>query len=54
MSKLRYAPQLLKEGARFAWDRKVYWILPLFLLLVLAAFLIFGGQSAAPFIYALF
>jgi hypothetical protein len=42
------------EFARFARDNKAYWIVPLMLVLGMAAFLIVAGQSAAPLIYALF
>jgi len=44
----------LAEFARFARANKAYWIIPLVLFLALAAFLIVGGQSAAPLLYTLF
>jgi len=54
MSKLSYAGRLLKEFVLFARQNKVYWIIPLVLILALLIFLIVAGQSTAPFIYTLF
>ncbi len=54
MKKLRYFLGLMKEFALFARENKVYWLLPMVLILVLMAVLIFVGQSATPFIYTLF
>jgi hypothetical protein len=54
MSKLGYAGKLFAEFGRFARDNKAYWIIPLVLFLAVAAFMIVGGQSAAPLLYTLF
>ncbi len=54
MSKLRYSGKLLGEFVDFAKQNKVYWIVPLVLVLVLGGILVFASQSAAPFIYTLF
>ena len=54
MGKLRYAGQLVREFILFARQNKVYWIVPLVLVLALMALLILAGQSSAPFIYTLF
>ena len=54
MAKLGYARQLLKEFLLFARQNKVYWILPLVLLLIAAAVIIAGSTSVAPFIYTMF
>ena len=54
MAKLRYKFKILGEFARFARDNKAYWILPLVVVLGLAAFVIVAGQSAAPLLYTLF
>ncbi|MFH0970424.1 MAG: DUF5989 family protein [Candidatus Diapherotrites archaeon] len=41
---------------QFLWKRKVWWLVPIVVLLMLVALLIFIGQSAAvsSFVYALF
>ena len=54
MGKLRYTGQLVREFILFARQNKVYWIVPLVLILALMALLILAGQSTAPFIYTLF
>ena len=54
MSKLRYSPRLLREFVGFARDNKAYWIVPLAIVLGLAAVLTVAGQTAAPLLYTLF
>ena len=54
MSKIAYSGKLLGEFVAFAKQNKVYWIVPLVLVLALMAVLIVAGQGAAPFIYTLF
>ncbi len=54
MSKAAYSKKLLSEFLLFARENKVYWIVPLVLVLLLAALVIFGSQTTAPFIYTLF
>ena len=54
MMKLNYLGSLIKEFFLFAREHKAYWIVPLVIVLVLMAFLIFAGQTVAPFIYTLF
>ena len=54
MGKLGYIGTLFKEFIRFAAKEKVYWIVPLILVLGLAGLLIVSSQTATPFIYALF
>jgi hypothetical protein len=40
---------------RFLWARKLYWLVPMIVALILVAVLIIGGSSgAAPFIYSVF
>lgn len=51
---LKYLGRLLKEFAGFAWHNKVWWIMPVVLVLLLMAMLIVLGQTTAPFIYTLF
>ena len=54
MSKLRYSTTLFKEFVQFARANKVYWIVPLVLVLAMMIALISVGQVSAPFIYTLF
>jgi hypothetical protein len=51
MSRLTRGRALLSEVTLFARQNRVYWIVPLILLLLLTALVIFGAQTAAPFIY---
>lgn len=54
MRKLSYVGSLIGEFVQFAREHKVYWILPLILILGLVVLLVVTSQSAAPFIYTLF
>lgn len=54
MRKLGYVGTLIKEFFRFARHHKIYWILPLIVVLGLVVLLVVTSQSAAPFIYTLF
>jgi hypothetical protein len=54
MGKLSYSTKLMRELVDFAKANKVYWIVPLVLVLALAAVVVFFSQGAAPFIYTLF
>ena len=54
MAKLGYSGKLLMEFVRFARENRVYWVVPLVLVLGLAAFLIVAGQATAPLLYTLF
>jgi hypothetical protein len=51
---LKYLGRLMKEFLGFAWHNKAWWIVPLVVVLLLMAALIFVGQTTAPFIYTLF
>ena len=47
--------RLLREVGEFSWQNKAWWMVPIVLMLLLLALLVFVGQSAAPaFIYTLF
>lgn len=48
--------ETIGELLRFMWARKLWWMIPMILVLVLfAALLIFAqGSAIAPFIYTLF
>jgi hypothetical protein len=54
MRKARYLGSFLGEIVQFARQNKVYWILPLVLILGLVILLVVTSQAAAPFIYTLF
>lgn len=54
MGKLRYTTTLFSEFYQFARQNKVYWILPLVVVLVVLVGVVAVGQAAAPFIYTLF
>jgi Family of unknown function (DUF5989) len=47
---------IASELLRFFWERKLWWLMPMVVLLVLFGFLIIFAQSSAiaPFIYTLF
>jgi hypothetical protein len=51
---LTYLGRMIGELFSYAWRRKVWWMAPVVLALLLLAFLIVGGSAVAPFIYALF
>jgi uncharacterized membrane protein len=52
MGRLRITSELLQ----FFWERKLWWLMPMLLLLLVFGFLIIFAQSSAiaPFIYTLF
>lgn len=54
MSRFRYAGTLFKEFLEFARHHKVWWIVPLVVVLALVVGLVAVGQVSAPFIYTLF
>jgi Family of unknown function (DUF5989) len=47
---------IASELLRFFWERKLWWLTPMILLLLVFGFLIIFAQSSAiaPFIYTLF
>lgn len=48
--------KILGELFRFLWERKLWWMIPIMVVLLLFGLLIFFTQSStvAPFIYTLF
>ncbi len=54
MGKLAHTGKLIGEFARFARQNKVYWIVPLVIVLLLAGLLVVVSQGASPFVYTLF
>lgn len=53
MGRLRHSGKLLRDLFGFAAKHKVYWIVPLVLVLLLLGFVIATSQAATPFIYTL-
>jgi hypothetical protein len=51
---LRHLLRLIAELWAFAWQEKVWWMLPLVLCLLGIAAVVVVGQASAPFLYALF
>ena len=45
---------LIKEFFKFAWQNKAWWIIPMLIVLLLIAVLVFVGQGSVPFLYTLF
>jgi len=54
MRHIKYMGRLMAEFLGFARKNKAWWIVPIIIILLLMAFLIFTGQITAPFIYTLF
>jgi hypothetical protein len=54
MASIRQSAKLLREIIRFALANKVYWLIPLILVLAIAAVVVVTSQSASPLIYTLF
>lgn len=53
MGRLRYSGKLLRDLVGFAAKNKIYWLVPLVLVMGLLAFVIATSQAATPFIYTL-
>lgn len=52
---MRERTSLPRQIMEFIWLNKKWWMIPMVMVLALAAALIYlGGTSAAPFIYTLF
>ena len=51
---LKYLCRLFRDLLGFAWENKIWWIVPLVAVLLILCGLVFVSQSAAPFIYTLF
>ena len=54
MSKAGYSLKLFRQFVQFARETRKYFLIPLIIVLALAAVIIVVGQSAAPLIYTLF
>ncbi len=51
---LKHLARLLREFLSFAIHHKAWWIIPIAIILLLMALVIFIGQSTAPFLYPVF
>jgi hypothetical protein len=54
MARIRYSFRLLREFILFAREYRMYWIVPLVIILGLVALAVVTGQTATPLIYTLF
>lgn len=54
MRRLRYSARLLRELVAFARAHKVYWIVPLVVVLALFVVLVFVSEASSPLVYTLF
>jgi hypothetical protein len=54
MARIGQSAKLLREFWRFAVANKVYWLIPLMLVLGIAALVVVASQGASPLIYTLF
>ncbi len=54
MGKFGYGFKLLGAFWQMSKEYKAYWLVPLVVLLLLLAVLIFTGEAVVPYIYALF
>lgn len=54
MGKIAYSGRLVWQFVRFAFHHRVYWILPLIILLGVFAVMSVSIESAAPLLYTLF
>ena len=54
MRHARYLFRLAGEVLAFAREHKVYWIVPMALILALVLLLVVTSQGAAPFLYTIF
>ncbi len=51
---IKYLMSLLREMFQFALEHKVWWVLPVVVVLLSIGLLIIVGETSAPFIYTLF
>jgi Family of unknown function (DUF5989) len=54
MARIGHGAKLLREIIQFAIANKAYWLIPLVLVLGIAAVVMVTSQGAAPLIYTLF
>ena len=51
---LKHLAAFFKDFLLFAWQHKLWWLVPIVLVLLALALFITAGASVAPFIYTLF
>ena len=51
--RIRYVTKVFGDLVRFAAENKVWWIVPLVVVLGLLAVVVFSGQAVTPFVYTL-
>lgn len=54
MSRLDYSYRILRDFVHFARENRVYWLVPLVVVLGMISLLIVALHAVAPFIYTLF
>ncbi len=54
MKRISHSGKLLREFVGFAHVSKAYWIVPLVIVLAVAALAIVASNAAAPLLYTLF
>ena len=54
MARWSYTGKLFREFVGFAKAKRVYWIVPLIIVLGIASVLIVGSNAIAPLLYTLF
>jgi hypothetical protein len=54
MRALRSLSRLLREFTTFAREHKVWWLVPVVVILLLVAVLVVSVSAVSPFIYSLF
>lgn len=54
MSRLRYSKRLAKELCQYIFKRKIFWIIPVLLLMLPLALFVVGSNLITPLIYTIF
>ena len=54
MRRFNYSYRILRDFARFARENRVYWLVPLVVVLGMLSLLIVAIHALAPFVYTLF
>ena len=54
MGKARYSLRLAKEFGLFIVKRKVFWLIPILLVLLPLVLFVVGGEAITPLIYTIF
>ena len=54
MRRMSYSLKLFRELLQFSRENRVYWIVPIVLMLALAAVVVIGGEAVAPLLYLMF